>query len=133
VEKYDALLIRAVFYLLWHGGLRVGEVEELRFSDFYISGQNRTKRLLIRDSKWRKGRAVYLTDVSLEALKAYLMARGPESAGGYVFIRNGLPLKRNFICTRLKRIVHISVKSHTEIGPCRTVRGEKNAVVGIVP
>jgi menaquinol-cytochrome c reductase iron-sulfur subunit len=29
--------------------------------------------------------------------------------------------------------LHISVKSHTEIGPCRTVRGEKNAVVGIVP
>jgi predicted CoA-binding protein len=30
-------------------------------------------------------------------------------------------------------MVHISVKSHTEIGPCRTVRGEKNAVVEIVP
>jgi hypothetical protein len=29
--------------------------------------------------------------------------------------------------------VHISVKSHSEIGPCRTVRGEKNAAVGIVP
>jgi hypothetical protein len=29
--------------------------------------------------------------------------------------------------------MHISVKSHTEIGPCRTVRGEKNAVVEIVP
>jgi hypothetical protein len=28
--------------------------------------------------------------------------------------------------------VHISVKSHSENGPCRTVRGEKNAVVGIV-
>jgi site-specific recombinase XerD len=114
-EKYDALLIRAVFYLLWQSGLRVGEVEELRFSDFYISGQNRTKRLLIRDSKWRKGRAVYLTDVSLEALKAYLMARGPESAGGYVFIRNGLPLKKNFICTRLKRIareVNVEVSPH---------------------
>jgi hypothetical protein len=29
--------------------------------------------------------------------------------------------------------MHISVKSHSEIGPCRTVRGEKSAVVEIVP
>jgi len=28
--------------------------------------------------------------------------------------------------------MHISVKSHSENGPCRTARGEKNAVVGIV-
>ena len=28
--------------------------------------------------------------------------------------------------------VHISVKSHSENGPCRTARGEKSAVVGIV-
>jgi hypothetical protein len=29
--------------------------------------------------------------------------------------------------------MHIPVMSHTESGPCRTVRGEKSAVVGIVP
>jgi hypothetical protein len=34
---------------------------------------------------------------------------------------------------KIRKTLHISVKSHTEIGPCRTVRGEKNAVVGIVP
>jgi hypothetical protein len=28
--------------------------------------------------------------------------------------------------------LHITVKSHSENGPCRTARGEKNAVVGIV-
>jgi hypothetical protein len=28
--------------------------------------------------------------------------------------------------------VHIPVMSHSESGPCRTVRGEKNAVIGIV-
>ena len=115
VENYDALLIRAVFYLLWQGGLRVGEVEELRFSDFYISIENRAKRLFIRDSKWRKGRAVYLTDVSLEALRAYLTARGVDNAGGYVFVRNGLPLKKNFLCSRLKRFgkqVDVDVSPH---------------------
>lgn len=115
LKKYDALLSRTVFYLLWQGGLRVGEVEQLRFSDFYIAPGNRATRLFVRDSKWRKGRAVYLTDVALEALLAYLKARGIQQAGGYVFIRNGLPLKKNFLCTILKRIgkqVDVNVSPH---------------------
>jgi site-specific recombinase XerD len=115
LENYDALLIRTVFYLLWQGGLRVGEVEELRLSDFYVSTGNRAKRLFVRDSKWRKGRAVYLTDVSLEALRAYLKARGVEHSSGYVFLRNGLPLRKNFLCTALKRIgkqVDVEVSPH---------------------
>jgi hypothetical protein len=33
---------------------------------------------------------------------------------------------------RIWEHVHNPVMSHTESGPCRTVRGEKNAVVGIV-
>jgi len=101
-EQYDALLLRAVFYLLWQGGLRIGEVEGLRFSDFFLSKSNRAKRLFVRDSKWRKGRAVYLTDVSLEALKAYLAVRGVETASGYVFVRNGLPMKKDVLCKRLQ-------------------------------
>jgi hypothetical protein len=31
------------------------------------------------------------------------------------------------------RFLHSPVMSHTESGPCRTVRGGKSAVVGIVP
>jgi hypothetical protein len=34
---------------------------------------------------------VYLTDVVLNALKAYLAVRGMERAGDYVFVREGLP------------------------------------------
>jgi hypothetical protein len=30
-------------------------------------------------------------------------------------------------------LMHIPVMSHSESGPCRTVRGGKSAVVGIVP
>lgn len=114
-EKYDALLLRAVFYLLWQGGLRIGEVEGLRFSDFYISTANDAKRLFVRDSKWRKGRAIYLTDVSLEALRAYLGSRGKEMVGGYVFVRNGLPMKKDFLCKQLQRIgkqVDVNVVPH---------------------
>jgi site-specific recombinase XerD len=114
-KRCDALLFRAVFYLLWQGGLRSGEVEMLRFSDFYISRSNEAKRLFVRDGKWRKGRVVYLTDVALDALKAYLMVRGTEKARGFVFVRNGMPLKKNFLSQRLKalgRQVDVSVSPH---------------------
>ncbi len=104
VKQYDALLIRAVFYLLWQGTLRSGEVELLRFSDFYISKANQAKRLFIRDGKWRKGRSVYLTDVALKALRDYLAVRGVEKLRDFVFVRNGLPLKKGFIARRLKAI-----------------------------
>jgi site-specific recombinase XerD len=114
-KGYDALLLRAAFYLLWQSGLRSGEVELLRFSDFYISQSDQAKRLLIRDSKWRKGRAVYLTDVTLEALKAYLAIRGIAKGSDFVFVRNGIPLKKDFLSRRLKvvgRQVDVSVSPH---------------------
>jgi site-specific recombinase XerD len=114
-KQYDALLIRAVFYLLWQGGLRSGEVELLRFSDFYISQSHQAKRLFIRDGKWRKGRSVYLTDVALNALKDFLAVRGIEQSSNFVFIKNGMPLKKNFLSRRLKAIgkqVSVSVSAH---------------------
>ncbi len=114
-KKYDALLMRSMFYLLWQGGLRSGEVEGLRFSDFYISQANHAKRLFVRDSKWRKGRAVYLTDMVLDALRSYLTVRGTEKAGGFVFVRNGVPLKRHYLSQRLKTIgrqVDVTVSPH---------------------
>lgn len=115
VKYYDALLIRAVFYLLWQGGLRSGEVELLRFSDFYMSQSHRAKRLFVRDGKWRKGRSVYLTDVALKALRDYLAIRGVEKVCDFVFVRNGMPLKKSFIAQRLKAIgrqVDVNVSPH---------------------
>ena len=82
------------------GGLRSGEVELLRFSDFYISQVGEAKRLFIRDGKWRKGRAVYLTDMALDALQGYLAERQAEQAGDFLFVRNGQPLKKNFVSGR---------------------------------
>jgi site-specific recombinase XerD len=114
-EHYDDLLVRAIFYLLWQGGLRSGEVELLRFSDFYVSRANQAKRLFIRDGKWRKGRAVYLTDLTFDTLRAYLTVRGMEAASDLVFVRNGLPLKKNFLAQRIKAIgrqVGVSVSAH---------------------
>ncbi len=114
-KQAEALLLRAVFYLLWQGGLRSGEVELLRFSDFYISQAGETKRLFIRDGKWRKGRVVYLTDVTLQALRDYLAVRGEGSADDFVFVRNEEPIRKNFLSTRLNiigRRVDVSVSAH---------------------
>ena len=114
-RNHDDLLLRAVFYLLWQGGLRSGEVESLRFSDFYISKSNHSQRLFVRDGKWRRGRTVYLTDVALDALKTYLIARGVDGLGGYVFVRNGLRMKKEFVSGRLKAIgkrLGITVSPH---------------------
>ena len=103
-RTHDNLLLRAVFYLLWQGGLRSGEVESLRFSDFYISKSSHVQRLFIRDGKWRRGRTVYLTDMALGALKSYLVFRGVNWESGYVFVRNGLPLRKEFFSERLRKI-----------------------------
>jgi site-specific recombinase XerD len=114
-EYYDAALMRAIFYLLWQGGLRSGELELLRFSDFYISNTSPVKRLFVRDGKWRRGRTVYLTDIVLESFKTYLAVRGTEKVNGFVFVRNGMPLKKNFLGQRLKMIgrqVDVAVSPH---------------------
>ena len=112
---FDALLLRALFYLLWQAGLRSGELERLRFSDFYISPSNEARRLFIRDSKWRQGRTVYLTDMTLHALQAYLTIRGLDPVDGYVFVRLGKPLQKHFVSQHLSSIgrrVDIHVSAH---------------------
>jgi len=49
-HRRDALLNRAIFYLLWQCGLRTGEVEELRLEDLEMG----ERKLSVRDGKGRK-------------------------------------------------------------------------------
>jgi integrase len=87
----------------------------LRLSDFYLSRVNDAKRLFIRDGKWRQGRAVYLTDTVLQALRDYLAVRAKDRLGGFVFVRNGNPLKKNFIAQHLKQLgkrIDVDVSPH---------------------
>ena len=65
VQRRDALLDRAAFYLLWQGGLRLGEVEELRLEDLDLAG----RKLMVRQGKGLKDRTVYLTDAAVRALR----------------------------------------------------------------
>jgi site-specific recombinase XerD len=100
-----ALLIRAAFYLLWHGGMRLGEVEELHLEDLDIStGLNASfpqKRLSVRDGKGKKDRTVYLTETAISALQEYLAVRG-EGSGDHVFLFRNAPLKKDLIRSQLK-------------------------------
>jgi site-specific recombinase XerD len=92
-----ALLIRAGFYLLWQGGLRLGEVEELRLEDLDFP----QKRLSVRDGKGKKDRTVYLTETAIHALGEYLAVRG-DGSGDHVFLYRNAPLRKDLIRAQLK-------------------------------
>jgi integrase len=96
-RKRLALLVRAAFYLLWQGGMRLGEVEELRLEDLDFD-QN---RLSVRDGKGRKDRTVYLTQTTVSALREYLVVRG-DGSGDHVFLYRNAPLKKDLIRSQLK-------------------------------
>lgn len=93
----DALLDRAAFYLLWHGGLRLGEVEELRLTDLDLS----RRQLMVRQGKGMKDRAVYLTEAAAAALAAYLEVRG-QGLSDHLFLYRHRPLCRGLIHSRIK-------------------------------
>ncbi len=92
-----ALLIRAAFYLLWQGGLRLGEVEELRLEDLDLP----QKRLSVRNGKGKKDRTVYLTETAIHVLQEYLAVRG-EGSGDHVFLYRNAPLRKDLIRAQLK-------------------------------
>lgn len=96
-QQRNALLDRAAFYLLWQGGLRLGEVEELRLDDLNLAH----KQLLIRQGKGRKDRAVYLTDRAIAALQAYLAVRG-SGATAHLFLYRHKPVSKDFLRGRIK-------------------------------
>lgn len=95
----QALLDRATFYLLWQGGMRLSEVEDLLLEDLDLPG----KRLSVRCGKGMKDRTVYLTGRVLLALKEYLAVRG-EGSSGHVFLYRNAALSKDLIRSRLKTI-----------------------------
>ena len=80
------------FYLLWQGGLRPGEVEELRLEDPdtspLLSAGLARRRLTILHSKGLRDRTAYLTDTAVQVLEAYLAVRGMEPTD-HVFLPRG--------------------------------------------
>jgi site-specific recombinase XerD len=96
-KRRDALLDRSAFYLLWQGGLRLGEVEDLLQEDLDLPGRG----LTVRQGKGRKDRTVYLTDTAVRALQEYLAVRGMGPTDHVFFYRNR-PVRKDLIRERIK-------------------------------
>jgi integrase/recombinase XerD len=97
VQKRNALLDRAAFYLLWQAGLRLGEVEELGLTALNLAQH----QVMVRQGKGLRDRAVYLTATAVTALQAYLEVRG-EGSSDHVFLFRHWPLCKDFLRDRLK-------------------------------
>jgi integrase len=113
-----ALLSRAAFYLLWQGGLRLGEVEELRLEDLDLA----YRRLSVRNGKGLKDRTVYLADTAVRALEAYLAVRG-QGFGDHVFLYRNAPMRKDLIRNQLTyagKAVGVKVHAHRLRHTCAT-------------
>lgn len=93
----DSRLDMAAFYLLWQGGLRVCELEDLTLNDLYLQ----QRRVLIRRGKGLKDRTIYLTEAAAAALEAYLAVRGPGNSG-HLFLYRHKPISKDLVRSRLK-------------------------------
>ena len=90
-------LENACFFVLAHTGLRASECVYLQVGDLDLSG----RRLLIRQGKGRKDRAVYLSDTATLALTRYL-ADTPRPANAPLWLRpNGRPIKYAWLLGRV--------------------------------
>lgn len=96
-ERRDALMAKAAFTLLWQGGLRLGELEELCLEDVDLP----RKTLIIRNGKGDRDRVVYLSDAMVAALQNYLALRG-AAPSRQVFLYREAPLKRDLLRRCLK-------------------------------
>lgn len=117
-QKRDALLSRAIFYLLWQAALRKGEVEELRLEDLDLQG----RKLSVRNGKGMKDRTVYLTDTVVHAVKEYLGVRG-QGPTDHVFLYRNQALSKDLIHGRLKAAgerIGVHVHAHRLRHSCAT-------------
>ena len=113
-----AIMMRATFYLLWQGGLRLAEVEELRQEDLDLPGL----RLTVRNGKGLKDRTVYLTTTIIQALQAYLAVRG-EGSSDHVFLYRNAPVKKDLIRAQIVcagQAVGVKVYPHRLRHTCAT-------------
>ena len=117
-QRRDASLDRAAFYLMWHGGLRLGEVEELRLEDLDLPN----RKLMVRQGKGRKDRAIYLTDAAVRAMQDYLAVRG-QGADDHLFLYRHLPVCKDLLRCRIKAAgerVGVKVTPHQLRHTCAT-------------
>jgi len=89
----------ACFYLMWHCGMRISEVQELRVRDVDLLG----RKLFIVQSKESKDRMIYISETTAAALAEHFAnRRRPNSP--YVFAGRDGPLDLRSITDRFRRI-----------------------------
>jgi site-specific recombinase XerD len=94
----DDRLDRAWFYLLAHGGLRLGEVCDLRLGDVDLGGQ----RLAVRQGKGQRDRVIPLSAPTVAVLRDYLAVRG-KAQTDHVLIFRHAAIRPRLIGDRLAR------------------------------
>lgn len=92
-------LTAALYYVLAHGGLRIGELLDLQVRDLDLT----SGRLTIRQGKGRRDRVVYLTDTAIRALAAYLQTV-PHAPDDLLFSCNQAPLSYHQAYDRLRQL-----------------------------
>jgi len=107
----DDLLNRAWFYLFSEGGLRLGEVCDLRLGDIDLAAQ----RLIVRQGKGNRDRVVPLSPTLLAALRAYLPVRG-EADTDHLLICRQQAVSATLIWGRLHRY---GQQAQVEVSPHR--------------
>ena len=125
-HRREALLLRAAFFLLWQGGMRLGEVEELCLEDLDIlTSPNMGHpggRLTVRNGKGQKDRTIYLTPNAVLALQSYLAVRGPGT-GSQVFLYRNAPMHKDFLHAHLAALgegLGVKVHAHRLRHTCAT-------------
>lgn len=90
-------LENACFLVLAHTGLRASECVYLQVGDLDLTG----RRLVIRQGKGRKERAIYLSDTAALALARYL-GETPRPANAPLWVRpNGRPIKYEWLLVKM--------------------------------
>jgi integrase/recombinase XerD len=95
----------AVICLCYYAGLRTCEVVSLRISDLDLDNQ----KLRVNEGKGRDFSMVNLSDYAVQALKDYLekgrpRPAGPEFADCLILSIRGVPLRRDRLWPRVKKI-----------------------------
>ena len=94
----------AIFTLMLHTGLRVGEVVNLRLADVFLH-EDRKPHLRV-NGKGQRERVVYLSVAVAQLLNEYLLGRSPQSGKRVFLNRRGKPITITGIQLQLAKYCH---------------------------
>ena len=93
-------LENACLFVMLHSGLRAGECADLCFRDLDLS----SKRLIIRQDKGERDRLVYLSNVTCQAIHAYLQVSPHHPSDPLWLQKNGRPISPKWLRSRVSCI-----------------------------